>query len=154
MVNGVMEEIVCARRTLDLSDTALRLLPDDEARTVFQLAEAHFVATPNRRWWWEDFRIPAVTRHFADGRGFEWLTWIVPSPAEVVWWIVEEARRPFFAVYEADVATIQQILGECYPFEYYLIPKDRRWLLCENHSDVLCAIGEEVQHKLKAVEAA
>jgi hypothetical protein len=44
-------------------------------------------------------------------------------------------------VYDATPAVVQQIIGECYGFEYYLIAKNLSWLLCENHHDMVIAVG-------------
>jgi hypothetical protein len=48
---------------------------------------------------------------------------------------------PYFPVYDATPAVVQQIIGECYGFEYYLIAKNLSWLLCENHHDMVIAVG-------------
>jgi hypothetical protein len=48
---------------------------------------------------------------------------ILPFLDESLWLIVEEDRLEFYPVYEARIADIQSIIGECYFFEYYITPK-------------------------------
>ena len=47
--------------------------------------------------------------------------------------IAEETQLPFYLVYETTPEIVQKIIGECYGFKYYIIPKDKSWLLRENH---------------------
>lgn len=144
----VRDEVEAARRTLGLTDDQLRLLPDDEGRQVFDAALAQFVRSGNRRWWWEDFRLPETSVRFADGSDYQLLSCIVPSPTERVWFIVEDDKKPFYPVYESDAATIEKVIGECYFFEYYVVAKDFRWLVCETHHNDMIAVGAQVQSRL------
>ncbi|MBC7528793.1 MAG: hypothetical protein H7308_14760 [Chthonomonadaceae bacterium] len=95
-----------------------------------------------------------MAHHFSEGNGFSHLTQIAPSSTEIIYWIVEDVQfRPGYRTYEASVETIQSVIGECYGFEYTLIAKDLRWLICETHSDVVIATGEEVEQNLKTLIA-
>src|SRR5262249_9104135 len=89
----------------------------------------------------EHFTLPVATAHFADGKGFMRITAVVPDADEKVWFVAEEDELPHFPVYETTPAIAQAVIGECYAFESYLVSKDLRWLLCENHHDALMAIG-------------
>ncbi len=151
-MHSIVTEIEKARVALQLPETSLRLLAEPEAEAIFVRAEAHFVASTGRAWWWEDFRERGLSHHCGGGDGFLFLSQIVPAPHEVVWWIVESSgSRPSYRVYEGAVETIQRVIGECHGFEYTLIAQDLRWLLCENHSDVLIAIGAEVEANLSTL---
>ena len=105
-----------------------------------------FVIKGNPRWWWEHFP-SSTSRHFPKGDGCSQLVKLLPNPDEPVWFVAEDFVSPEFSVWEASPRDIQAILGECYAFEYYLIQKQFQWLLCENHHDVLIAVGKEVEHR-------
>jgi hypothetical protein len=44
-----------------------------------------------------------------------------------------------------------KIIGECFGFEYYLVAKDKSWLLCENHHNRVIGVGTPV---VSAIEKA
>ncbi len=146
------DEIQDAIQRLGLSESDIKLLPDEEGLSVFNAALSHFVASGDRRWWWEDFRFPSTTVRFPDQRAFERIEKIVPNKREKVWFIVEDDQLPFYPVYEATPEAIQAVIGECYGFEYYLVAKDLSWLLCETHHDDLIAIGTEVEEHLRQLD--
>jgi hypothetical protein len=76
---------------------------------------------------------------------------LVPNAQEKVWFIVEEDQMPFYPIYDATPAAIAKIIPECYGFEYYLVPKDKNWIFCENHHDRLIAVGEPVETAIRAI---
>lgn len=143
MSDMLESEIEQARRTLRLTDNDLRLLPEEEGRKIYHAAESQFVATPGRRWWWEDLRQTAITCHFDEDNGWEYLSALVPSPEERVWFIAGDDPRAVL-VYESTPGVIQKIVGECYYFEYIIVARNFRWLLGENHHGLMFAIGEGV----------
>src|SRR5689334_18923019 len=135
MTETVKDEIQNAIQTLGLSDSAIKLLPADEGHRIYNMALSHFVASGERRWWWEDFRFPSTSVRFDDQKGFERIEEIVPNKREKVWFVVEDEddQLPFYPVYEATPEAAQAVIGECYGFEYYLIAQNLSWLLCETH---------------------
>ena len=149
MTETVKDEIQDAIQRLGLNESDIKPLPDEKGRTIFNAALSHFVASGDRRWWWEDFRFPSTSVRFTDQKGFERLEKIVPNKKEKVWFIVEEDQLPFNPVYEATPESVQAVVGECYGFEYYLVAKDMSWLVCETHHDDLIAIGTEVEERLR-----
>ena len=149
MAESVKDEIQAAIQSLRLSASDIRLLPDEEGRTAFNAALTHFVASGDRRWWWEDFRFPSTAIRFADQQGFKRIKKIVPNKKQKVWFVVEDHQQPFYPVYEATPEAIQSVIGECYCFEYYLVAKDMSWLVCETHHDVMIAIGTEVEERMR-----
>lgn len=136
----IIDEISQAihRHALDPDD--FRLVPASEAlsRTI----ENHFVASQNRQWWWEDFRLSGTSVAFQGGGGWRRLAQIAPNPDELVWFIAEEDSLPYYPVFETSPALASLVIGECYAFECYMVTKDLTWLDCETHHDVLHAIGE------------
>jgi hypothetical protein len=148
----VIDEISNAAKTLGLSHQELILLPALESERVFLAAQNHFVASPNRRWWWEDFRNPGVSAQFASSDGWRRIPEIVPNADEVVWFIAEEDQLPHFPVFETTPRIVCQIIGECYGFEFYLVAKNYDWLVCETHHGVVHALGSPVEERLAQIQ--
>ena len=141
------QELTRATRDLVLPRAQFRILPDEEAAPIIGRIERHFVERPGLRWWWEAFRgTPIAQAHFAGGAGWKHLTRIAPPRSGLVWFVVEEG--PTFVLCEGNVDAIQSVIGECWGFEYYLVSQGLDWLVCENHSDVVCAVGEAVANRL------
>ncbi len=149
MSKTIRDEIDQAMLDLGLSDAQIRLLPDNEGLAVYTAAEEHFVDGRNWRWWWEHFRLPSAWAYFSDDQGFRKLIDLVPSMTEKVWFIAEESKLKHSPVYETDTAVVQEIIGNCYGFEYYLVAQDYRWLLGENHHSSLFAVGEPVKSNVE-----
>ncbi len=63
----------------------------------------------------------------------------------------ENISVPVFPIYETTAEVASTIVGECYCFEYYLIPKDTSWLICENHHNRIIGVGNSVIKKLGEV---
>ena len=149
----VTEEISNALRSLSIPQREFSQVPSIEGERLYKELVAHFVVGGDRRWWWEAFAIPSASREFTDGKGFERITELVPDPVEVVWFVVEDDQMPFYPIYEATPAAIQRVIAECYGFEYYLVPKSRAWLLCENHHNRMIGLGEEITTRLESCNA-
>ena len=147
------DEIQRATRDLGFTSERFHRLPPDEAQRVYQLALRHFVPRGQPRWWWEHF--PTSTGvHFTEGDGWQHLTDIVPDADERVWFIAEDFVAPEYSLWEASVRDIQALIGECYGFEFYIIQRELRWLVCETHHDVVVAVGLEVEDNLRAYRVA
>ena len=116
-------------------------MPEGEARSLTATFLFRFTGGVDSRWWWERFTLPTAAHRYPDGKGFRRIWALVPDARERVWFVAEDDQLPYFPVYDATPAVVQQIIGECYGFEYYLIAKDLSWLLCENHHDMVFAVG-------------
>jgi hypothetical protein len=147
----IVDEIEAARRTLNLRDDEFRRLSEVEAKQIYEEAEAHFVRSAGRTWWWEDFRHTPASATFHDQHAYERITQIVPDTKARAYLIPESDAGKWPLVYACTVLAAQRVLGECYAFEYYLVAMDRQWLLCENHHGVLMAIGEPAETRLRAL---
>jgi len=144
----VTDEINNAIKELSLNESEFRQLSSEEARPLYFELLNTFVEGGDRRWWWESFSLPSEAVQFDDDKGFERIIDIVPDKNEKVWFIAEEDELSFYPIYETTPEAIQKIIGDCYCFEYYIIPKSKDWLLCENHHDYLVGIGEIIIGKL------
>jgi hypothetical protein len=148
-MNSKAHAIQQAAKALTFSAERFRRLSADDARRVYESALRHFVPEGRPRWWWEHF--PASTGvHFSDGDGWQHITELVPDAAERVWFIAEDHVAPEYSVWEASVQDIQAVVGECSAFEFYVIQQQFRWLICENHHNVVVAVGAEVEGRLRA----
>jgi hypothetical protein len=145
----VVEEIDNAIKVLSLSKSKIHLLPPDKTKNIYLELLGNFVEGEDRQWWWESFLKPSFSLHFSDGKGFTKITKIVPNKEELLWFIVEDDQQPFYPIYETTPSVIQSIIGECYGFEYYIIPKNKEWLLCENHHNTLIGVGDIITENLK-----
>jgi hypothetical protein len=138
-----MSEVERAISSLGLESQVHRLSKKEESSLRSQLLSA-FVQDQSRRFWWEAFSQPSAEIHIPDGTGFTRLTEFTPEPDEPCWLMVEDFESNEFPIYEATPQLAVRLIGECHGFEYYLIAKDRRWLICENHHNVVIGVGSEV----------
>lgn len=139
---SISEEIQNAVARLGLDQDDVKVVPFAEARALTEAMLARFTGGKDARWWWETFTLPYTATRFGDGKAFSRIEKIVPNAAERVWFVVEDDEAAAFPIYETSPTIARKIIGECYGFEYYLVAKDFAWLLCENHHDVMFAIGE------------
>lgn len=144
-MESIIDEIKSAIKVLGLEEQNIRPLTDKEAQLVYFDLFRTFVKGADRRWWWEAFKEKTESITFNDNLGFKRIVDIVPNKNESIWFVAEETQRPFYPVYETTPGIVQNIIAECYGFEYYIIPKDKSWLLCENHHNRLIGIGEPIK---------
>jgi hypothetical protein len=68
--------------------------------------------------------------------------------------MVEDDQLEFNPIYDVKPAIIKDIIGNCFGFEYYIIAKDKSWLLCENHHSRLFGVGDKLrQHNLNILSS-
>ncbi|MBL4671801.1 MAG: hypothetical protein JKX81_06040 [Arenicella sp.] len=125
-MSQVLEEVETAINKLGLSEEVG--LYDDESGALYNDLIGYFVEGGNRRWWWEAFSQPSEALSSSDPKGFERLSELVPDAKERVWFVVEDDQFPYYPIFEASTEHAIQIIGECFAFEYYLVPKDMSWL--------------------------
>jgi hypothetical protein len=152
-MESVVQELRRAAVTLRLPASEIRELHNTEGGEVLAAVLSKFVASGDRRWWWEDFREIGTSRSFQKSDGWRFLPRIAPDPKELVWFIAEDDQLPQYPVFETTPETASALVGECYGFEYYLVAKNLRWLICENHHNVVYAVGEQVEQRLVASAA-
>jgi hypothetical protein len=141
-MSQVLEEVENAIKLLKLSNEVN--LVEAEGEAIYKSLIETFVDGGDRRWWWESFRHPSESITFDDGKGFERLAEFVPNKNEVVWFVVEDDQLSYYPIFEATTENVIKIISECFAFEYYLVPKDKSWLLCENHHNCIIGVGKNV----------
>jgi Family of unknown function (DUF6756) len=149
----IVDEINAAVKTLGLPDGAMRQLPPDESEKVHLAALNHFVRSGDPWWWWEDFREQGTSVMFDAGDGWRHIADIAPNPDALVWFIAEETELPHYPVFETTPRIASEIIGECYAFEYYMVAQNFEWLVCETHHNCVCAVGAQVEQRLKRYSA-
>ncbi|WP_400191062.1 DUF6756 family protein [Hymenobacter sp. B81] len=113
---------------------------------IMKRIEASFImkTDSNTRfnWWWESFKGKRVSIFFENGRAFEQLSQLIEAD-EVVWFIgCDTARDPSkYWLFQGAVKAIQQVIGEFYAFEYYVVSKKYDWLLSVTDHDELIGLG-------------
>ena len=149
----ITEEINGAIKTLSVKENEFKRLPDSEAKSLYYELLETFVDGGDRKWWWESFKNKTKSLVFNDNKGFERLLSFIPNNKEKVWFIAEEDQMEFYPIYEGTPEAIVKIIGECYAFEYYIIPKSKEWLLCENHHNTVIGSGEAVVNQMESKSA-
>lgn len=134
-----------ASKGLALDAKRFRLLGPHEYELVLRAVTKQFLVVGEKGvayyHWWENFK--GNTASFCASNAYKLLPKLLPHN-QPLWFIAEDSskKNACFWVYEADAEAIVQVLAESHQFEYYIVSKKRDWLLCENHHDVLVAVGE------------
>jgi hypothetical protein len=144
LMGDVKNEIENAIKVLGLSQNHFRLLDDVAGKETFTDVLNHFVKPGACRWWWEEFKQPSFLFREVENP-FEHLTDIIPETDGNVWLIVEDDEESFYPVYDARPEFIKNILDECFAFEYYVVDKNKEWLLCENHHNSFIGVGNKLR---------
>jgi len=142
----VNQEISNAIKTLNLTNKQIKLLDFGVGKKLYLELLEWFVKSGDRRWWWEDFNKESFD--FPDyEKPFEHLIEIIPESDKNVWLMVEDDQEDFYPIYDCHPLIIGKLIGECFGFEYYLIDKNKDWLICENHHNRLIGIGDKLKEK-------
>lgn len=137
----IQKEISTSVINLGLGHKDIFQLDRETARNVYFECLTHFVKSGDRRWWWEDFKQQSFSIDEFE-HPYQHLDKIIPDLNNRVWLMVEDGQEDFFPVYDCNPGIIKSLIGECSGFEYYIISKDKKWLICENHHSVLIGAGE------------
>jgi hypothetical protein len=141
---------------LTLDSGRFRLLSPHEYEPVLRVVTEQFLNVGTRgldyHRWWENFK--GNTASFQTHGAYKLLPELLP-PDQALWFIAQDSskKNACFWVYEADAEAIVQVLAESPHFEYYVVSKKRDWLLCENHHEVLIAVGEPMIEALNRAKA-
>jgi hypothetical protein len=147
-VGEVEQEISIAIETLRLSDNQINKLDYEKGKKIYYEFLDFFIKSGDRRWWWEDFNEDSFDFIYYE-KPFEHLIDIIPDLTENVWLMVEDEHEDYYPIYDCNPSIIGQIIGECFGFEYYVIDKNKEWLICENHHHRLIGLGQILKEKNK-----
>lgn len=142
----VKVEISNAIKMLNLQQTDICLIEEKSNETLYFELLNYFVKSGDRRWWWEDFKMDSFNFDEYD-KPFEKLKEIIPDLNKKTWLMVEDDQEDYYPIYECNPSIIGQVIGECFGFEYYVIDKNKDWLICENHHNRLIGVGQKLKDK-------
>jgi hypothetical protein len=137
----IKEEISIAIKSLGLTSEDIIGLDYETGKKIFSECLNHFVKSGDRRWWWEDFKQYSFSIDHYE-KPFEHLNELIPDLNKKVWLMVEDDQEEYYPIYDCNPKIIKDLIGECVGFEYYIIAKDKKWLICENHHSRLIGAGE------------
>ena len=150
-MSEVIKEIESAIDLLNLSSSDIVLLDNSTNRSLYYDLLSTFVQNGDRRWWWEDFKTSFNLKDFEFP--FDHLNKIIPDLDKNVWLMVEDDQLDFYPIYDVTPTIIKDIISNCFGFEYYIIDKDKSWLLCENHHKRLIGVGDILrQHNVELLD--
>jgi hypothetical protein len=149
-------DIAAVVQALNLAPSDFRLLGLHEYESVLLSIIDQFTTLDrkgvNQPWLWDAFRTPRCSMPLDDATAV--LKKLGPI-TETVWFIAEDARRNKrygnYWVYEGKIGPIVDVIREIHYFEYYVVSKKFEWLLCENHHDILIAVGEPMVAQLSQI---
>lgn len=105
-----------------------------------------------RVWMWEEdaWKCPYTSIKFKTAQDLPNLNLIVPDVEEPCWFLFQLWTLSGPPIYEGTIKQIEKITRQQndLKYEYYIIPKDFRWLIAKDHKNEMIAIGEEVENKL------
>jgi len=151
MSDSPTDQVFEALSALSISQSDCALIEGAEAKKLFQRFLDRFTDGVDCHWWWEKFPDLSASYHCSDNMGFERICDIVPAPHDDVYLVIEDDSRDHYPIFITKPTLAMEIIGECYSFEYYIIPKDLSWLLCENHHSVLIGVGERMKKSFSSI---
>jgi len=113
---------------------------------IFKKIESRFIMRENTNtkfnWWWENLKKDSISLSFPNNDAWKYLQVIIDKN-EKVWFVAGDTKRDSAKLwlFEGKIEQIQQIIGQLYHFEYYLVSKKYEWLLAENHHGALIGLG-------------
>ncbi len=149
-------QLDAVRVSAGVANVDFRLVGLHQYEAILLKIIAHFTTLGrsglNALWLWDSFQEPKFARADCPPMCTAMLRKLVPAE-EAIWFVAEDSGRQKehgnFWLYEGHIDAIAAVLDEAWLFEFYLVSKKFEWLLCENHHDVLIAVGEPMVGKLR-----
>lgn len=138
LVNQWVEEAI---RVLNLPAEELEQLDNSKVSSVIQRIKSKFVIGNPRAWWMslkKPINIFVIDDSYDISGSVDYLDKFLPSE-EPYFLFIPENEADEYVVFQATLKAIKEILLECPFFEYYLLPINLKWILCENdhHGEVI-----------------
>ena len=103
-------------------------------------AKAAFVTDPEATWWWTALREPAVPLRYGDEDGVALLLRLLPASTTVVLVATDDEHAPWPA-FEGSPQDLATMLREVRPFEFWVAPRELRWIVFDTHENALVVAG-------------
>jgi hypothetical protein len=148
---GTRQWIAAASKKLG-RESDLRLLEPHRFKSILERIVAERTSLSkdaiDAPWLWEALKEPVSYK--VPPEPLSLISGLLP-PDEPIWFVAEDSgnkRIGNFWVYEGTPSAACAVLRECPAFEYYIVEKKMRWLICENHHGSVIASGEPVARAL------
>lgn len=148
--SSLRQEIEEARKHFKLLKEEFYEVDKNKWESILSNLQNQFINYPHSfHWSWVNFKEESFGLGNLPVKPFYFLDKLVPKE-ESVWFIAEEDYyKSKFWLYEGKINAIQKIIENTYGYEYYIASKKNKWLLCENHHEVLIGTGGYIINKLK-----
>ena len=130
--------------SLGLGDR-VRVLGRSECEAVLAEITAALLEVPSATFWWSHLKMPSSS--WPTENGYRFIPEIVPTPESPAWFIsgLTDDEK---SVFECAPALVPAIIGECPCFEYAVVDRQLKWIVIENHHDVVIAAGPSAVERL------
>lgn len=128
------------------SEEQIKLLDSESGKKLYYELLDWYVKSGDSRWWWEDFKQESFDFHEYD-KPFEQLIYFIPDLEKNVWLMIEDDQEDSYPIYDCQPSIIGNLIGKCFGFEYYVIDKNKNWLICENHHNRLIGLGQILKER-------
>jgi hypothetical protein len=128
---------------VDTLSLAGRVRPVDEPQRseVLRHVTDAFLERPDVLFWWSHLKVPS--ENWQTENGYKHLPQLAADP-ESDCWLVTGLEDDDKGVFQCTPALASAIIGECPGFEYALVDSGLKWMVIENHHDILIATGDAV----------
>ena len=144
---NVETEISDAITTLSIEARRFKKVSNNETLDILEKMQSRFLTRKANHWWWEHFSGSRYALRLRDDMAYKRLDSLTPVSDQPLFFVAQErlADNWGFIIYLVEnIDLIQNVISECSGFEYYVVPKNLDWLICENHHGVLIGISEAV----------
>ena len=154
-MRNLRDDIKKAMKEISLAENLLKEVSYFEHEEILKRINSQFLTTNNYDgtiWWWQSYKdLKQYAIHFKDGLAVDMLDKLLPNRATKYWFVASEENGKYW-LYESGIEAIKVIIQEMYGFEYYIVDKKYRWILCENHHNMLIGLGQEISDKIREYE--
>jgi hypothetical protein len=118
---------------------SVRSVGDPERSEVLRRVTDAFLERSDVLFWWSHLKLPIET--WQTENGYKHLQELVPHPENDTW-LITGLTDDDKGLFECKPAIASAIIGECPGFEYALVDRAFKWMVIENHHDILIAVGD------------
>ena len=122
-------------------------LPASIAGPLFIEISNRFVGKAGASWWWEQFSDAFPSKDWPSP-GISVIDKAFSAIVEKVYLVASNEDDSNWPIFVGSPKSVVAVLDKCFPFEFYILPVDLSWLVCETHHDMLYAVGERAIDRL------
>ena len=135
--------VVEAIDTLSLGGQVRRIDEPERSSILARVTDA-FLERPEVTFWASSLKVPS--RGWHTEHGYTYLPQLAPDPRCACWLItgLTDANDDM-GVFECTPGTASALIGECPGFEYAVVDPALKWMVIEDHHDILIAMGDAIE---------